>query len=141
MILYISIIIVQRMNSTQRSKNLRMCCNITMYVRILITITKRLMRHATGLHNPCGRNQVIVLQKSLTTTSLASTQSLGIVSIVYLIHLSVTVPRAPWALLYASPPKLVSYHFRWQVTTALRQRTHKCDSVQLHSFVQVVVPE
>ena len=53
--LYISIIIVQRMNSTQQSKNLRMC-NITMYVRILITITKRLMRHATGLHNPCGRN-------------------------------------------------------------------------------------
>ena len=52
--------------------------------------------------------------------SLASTQSLGIVSIVYLIHLSVTVPRAPWSLLYASPPKLVSYHFRWQVTTALR---------------------
>ena len=30
MILYISIIIVQRMNSTQQSKNLRMC-NITMY--------------------------------------------------------------------------------------------------------------
>ena len=52
--------------------------------------------------------------------SLASTQSLGIVSIVYLIHLSVTVPKAPWSLLYASPPKLVSYHFRWQVTTALR---------------------
>lgn len=52
--------------------------------------------------------------------SLASTQSLGIVSIVYIIHLSVTVPRAPWSLLYASPPKLVSYHFRWQVTTALR---------------------
>jgi len=55
MILYISIIIAQRMNSTQQSKNLRMC-NIIMYVRILIIITKRSMRHATELHNPCGRN-------------------------------------------------------------------------------------
>ena len=32
-------------------KNLRMC-NITMYVRILITTIKRLMRHAMGLHKP-----------------------------------------------------------------------------------------
>ena len=47
MILYISIIITRKMNSTQQSKNLRMC-NITMCVRILIIITKRLMRHATG---------------------------------------------------------------------------------------------
>ena len=31
-------------------------CNIIMYVRILIIITKRPMRHATELHNPCGRN-------------------------------------------------------------------------------------
>ena len=30
--------------------------NITMSVRILIIITKRLMRHATGLRKPCGRN-------------------------------------------------------------------------------------
>ena len=67
MILYISIIITQKMNSTQQSKNLRMY-NITMSVRILIIITKRLMRHATGLRKPCGRNQVVVLQKSLTTT-------------------------------------------------------------------------
>lgn len=50
-----------------QSKNLRMY-NITMSVRILIIITKRLMRHATGLRKPCGRNQVVVLQKSLTTT-------------------------------------------------------------------------
>lgn len=28
----------------------------TMYVRILIMTTKRLTRHTTGLHNPCGRN-------------------------------------------------------------------------------------
>lgn len=41
--------------STQQSKNLRMC-NIIMYVRILIIITKRPMRHATELHDPCGRN-------------------------------------------------------------------------------------
>ena len=54
MILYISIIIVQRMNSTQQSKNLRMC-NITMYVRILIIITKHLTRLAMGLYNPCGK--------------------------------------------------------------------------------------
>ena len=50
-----------------QSKNMRMY-NITMSVRILIIITKRLMRHATGLRKPCGRNQVVVLQKSLTTT-------------------------------------------------------------------------
>ena len=25
-----------------------------MYVRILIIITRRIMRHATGLHEPCG---------------------------------------------------------------------------------------
>lgn len=55
MILYTSIIITQKTNSTQQSKNLRMY-NITMSVRILIIITKRLMRHAMGLRKPCGRN-------------------------------------------------------------------------------------
>lgn len=39
----------------QQSKNLRMY-NITMSVRILIMITKRLMRHAMGLRKPSGRN-------------------------------------------------------------------------------------
>lgn len=54
MILFISIIITQRKNSTQQSKNLRMY-NIIMYVRILIITTKRLTRHATELYKPCGR--------------------------------------------------------------------------------------
>ncbi len=36
-------------------KNLRMC-NITMYVRILITTTKRLMMNAMGLHKTYSIN-------------------------------------------------------------------------------------
>lgn len=32
------------------------CVLIIMSIRILIIITKRLMRHATGVYNPCGRN-------------------------------------------------------------------------------------
>lgn len=55
MILFTNIIIAQRKNSTQQSKNLHMY-NIIMYIRILIMTTKRLMRLATESYKPCDRN-------------------------------------------------------------------------------------
>ena len=52
---------------------------ITMNDRILIIITKRLSRHATG-QNLCSKNQVKVLQKSLTTTYRLNSEKSSLLS-------------------------------------------------------------
>ena len=70
-ILFTSIIIAQRKNSTQQSKNLRMH-NIIMYVRILIMATNTLRGTLRGCIDPVAEIKVVVLQKSLTTTQKTS---------------------------------------------------------------------